>query len=306
MSIPHPLVSVVIPSYNHGHLIRRALESVFAQTYPTLEVIVVDNHSVDDTDEVLESFSSGNLSILKVNNGGSIAYSRNRGIEKARGEWIAFLDSDDWWMPNKLEECLLYFPYSDLLYHPLIFSSSVPRIRLPFFSNSWALKCPIQTHLLTHGNPIATSSVVVRRSMLDKIHGFNEQKDLIAAEDYDAWLRLAGLSDRFTFIPYSLGFYHYSPISASRKDMSLPMRAVYGAYASQMSKGNCRLMDANAAYAAARFALHANQSAVAFLELQKSFFYGRFEIKIRSIITLFALIGKYLRSLPKIFTVNEI
>ncbi len=297
MSDRHPVVSVVIPSYNHGHLIGRALESVFAQTYRSLEVIVVDNHSTDNTDAVLALHACADLKVLKVNNGGSIAYSRNRGIFAARGDWIAFLDSDDWWMPQKLQECSHHFLRADLIYHRLILSSPSPRRSIPVWSASWALKRPILTHLLKSGNPIATSSVVVRRSMVDQIEGFNEKPELIAAEDYDAWVRLARITERFFFIPHSLGFYHFSPSSASRKDMSLPMRAVYAAYSDQMSQNDRRCMDANAAYAAGRFAYQANRVGVALMELQNSFLHGRLELKIKSLILLVGLSVKHLRSL---------
>ena len=297
MSDRYPVVSVVIPSYNHGHLIGRALESVFAQTYRSLEVIVVDNHSTDNTDAVLARHACADLKVLKVNNAGSIAYSRNRGILAARGDWIAFLDSDDWWMPQKLQECSHHFLHADLIYHRLILSSPSPRRSLPVCSPTWALKRPIQTHLLKSGNPIATSSVVVRRSMVIQIEGFNDKPELIAAEDYDAWIRLAGITERFLFIPDSLGFYHFGPGSASRKDMSLPMRAVYAAYSVQMSRNDRTCMDANAAYAAGSFAYQANRLGVALMELQKSFLYGRLELKIRSLILLVGLSGKYLLSL---------
>lgn len=297
MSDSHPAVSVVIPTYNHGHLIGRALESVFAQTYSSFEVIVVDNHSTDNTDSVLASYACAFLKVLKVDNRGSIAYSRNRGIRAARGDWIAFLDSDDWWMPHKLQVCSQHFLRADLIYHRLILSSSSPPRFPPVWSATWALKRPILTHLLKSGNPIATSSVVVRRSMADQIKGFNEKPELIAAEDYDAWIRLASITERFLFIPDSLGFYHFSPNSASRKDMSLPMRAVYAAYSDQMSQNDRSCMDANAAYAAGRFAYQANRLGVALMELHKSFLHGRWELKIRSLILLFGLLGKFLLSL---------
>ena len=296
-----PVVSVVIPSYNHGHLIGRALASVFAQTYPSLEVIVVDNNSTDNTDDVLASYSCFGLTILKVDNGGSIAYSRNRGIAAASGDWIAFLDSDDWWMPEKLQQCANYFLRADLIYHRLILSNASPRRFSPVWSGTWELRHPIVMHLLTSGNPIATSSVVVCRSLFEQIGSFDERPELIAAEDYDAWIRFARITDRFTFIPDKLGFYHFSPNSASRKDMSLPMRAVYAAYSDQISGNYRSSMDANAAYAAGRYAYQANRLGVAFMELLKSFLHGRLELKIRSLILLVGLPGKYLLSLATRF-----
>ena len=98
-----PLVSVVIPTYNHAHFLGRALQSVIDQTYTNWEVIVIDNHSTDNTDGVVISFSEPRIRLIKINNDGVIAASRNLGIRDAKGDWIAFLDSDDCWYSQKLK-----------------------------------------------------------------------------------------------------------------------------------------------------------------------------------------------------------
>ncbi len=94
------LVSVVIPTYNHARFLGRALQSVMDQTYKNWEVIIIDNHSQDNTDEIVEAFKDPRITLLKIHNNGVIAASRNMGIRAAKGEWIAFLDSDDHWYPN--------------------------------------------------------------------------------------------------------------------------------------------------------------------------------------------------------------
>lgn len=302
MTERHPIVSVIIPTYNHGHLIGRALESVLSQTFQNFEIIVVDNHSTDNTDLVLASYACSRLTVLKVHNLGSIAYSRNHGISSARGDWIAFLDSDDWWMPHKLQECSRHFHNSDLIYHRLTLSGSFSRLSFPYCSGTWPLKSPILTHLLKSGNPIPTSSVVVRRTMFELIDGFNEKPEFIAAEDYDAWIRLAKITERFSYISDYLGFYHYSPHSASRKDMSLPMRAVYSSHADVIFIADYMSVDANAAYSAASFAFKNNCFTVALNELPRSLLHGRFELKLRSFFLLLFIICKYLRSLFVPFT----
>src|SRR5260370_12393005 len=102
-----PFISVVIPTYNRGYQTIAAIESVLSQTYPNFEVIVVDDGSTNGSGGVIQRFISqanGHHQILFIsqpNQGQSIA--RNRGIAKARGEYIAFLDSDDFWAPDKLE-----------------------------------------------------------------------------------------------------------------------------------------------------------------------------------------------------------
>lgn len=107
-SDPRPLISVVIPTYNRAHQLARAIQSVLAQTLRDLEVIVVDDGSTDETAEQIQCFVNqpGNTFpqiryFLQANQGSSAA--RNKGIAEARGEWIAFLDSDDIWYPEKLE-----------------------------------------------------------------------------------------------------------------------------------------------------------------------------------------------------------
>ena len=99
-----PFFSVVIPTYNCADFLKRALTSVFVQTYQNFEIIVIDNSSTDNTQKVLKNFSNQKLKVIRVNNKGIIGYSRNKGIDSARGEWIAFLDSDDVWKPEKLEK----------------------------------------------------------------------------------------------------------------------------------------------------------------------------------------------------------
>ena len=89
-SIKNPLVSVVIPTYNHARYLDRALQSVLDQTYKNWEIIVVDNHSTDNTAEIVNKFSGNRLTYLKLNNNGIIAASRNAALSKARGDWVAY------------------------------------------------------------------------------------------------------------------------------------------------------------------------------------------------------------------------
>ena len=97
----HHFFSVVIPTYNCAEYLKRALSSVFSQTYQDFEIIVIDNSSTDNTQNVIKSFDNQKLKVIRVNNKGIIGYSRNKGIEASKGTWIAFLDSDDRWLPEK-------------------------------------------------------------------------------------------------------------------------------------------------------------------------------------------------------------
>jgi len=101
-----PRISVIIPSYNRANTIGRAIQSALSQSYQDFEIIVIDDGSTDHTEEVIRSFQDSRIRYIRHNRnrGGSAA--RNTGIHAARGEYIAFLDSDDEWLPQKLE---LYF-----------------------------------------------------------------------------------------------------------------------------------------------------------------------------------------------------
>ena len=202
------MVSVVIPTYNRARDLERALKSVLAQTYPHWEVLVVDNHSTDDTEDVVTRCKDPRMKVFKTHNQGVIAASRNLGIRQACGEYVAFLDSDDSWSPRKLEESVTYLSRgADVVYHDL-FLMTKPGQR--FFwrrARSSDVKPPVFQDLIANGNALTNSSVVVRRTLLQAIDGLSEDPDLVAVEDYDAWLRIASLSDRFQRIPRVLGYY---------------------------------------------------------------------------------------------------
>jgi glycosyltransferase involved in cell wall biosynthesis len=101
-----PLVTVVIPTYNHARLLAHALQSVRTQTFTNWEAVVVNNYSADDTVAVVEACADPRIRLENFRNNGVIAASRNRGISLARGKYIAFLDSDDVWYPQKLAKCI--------------------------------------------------------------------------------------------------------------------------------------------------------------------------------------------------------
>ena len=97
------LVSIIMPSWNTGEFIAESIQSVLNQTYTNWELIIIDDCSSDDTDQIIESFNDERIKYLKNEKNCGAALTRNRGLREARGEWIAFLDSDDLWMPEKLE-----------------------------------------------------------------------------------------------------------------------------------------------------------------------------------------------------------
>lgn len=114
------LVSIIMPSYNTANFIKGAINSIIDQTYQNWELIIVDDCSTDHTDEVIKSFGDNRIVYLKNKKNSGAATSRNRALREAKGKWIAFLDSDDFWKPEKLEHQLLfmiknkiYFSYTE-------------------------------------------------------------------------------------------------------------------------------------------------------------------------------------------------
>jgi glycosyltransferase involved in cell wall biosynthesis len=223
--IDTPLVSVVIPTYNHGDYLEKAISSVLSQNYNNYEIIVIDNHSSDNSNEIISNFKDNRIQYLKIHNNGVIAKSRNSGVKVAKGEWIAFLDSDDWWTYDKLKTCMYYADKNvDLIYHDLKIVSTNSRLLGRKKNKTRQLKKPILYDLLVNGNPISNSSVIVRKKMLEKIGLIDERNELVAAEDYNTWLRISNLTDKFLYLPKRLGYYLIHDQSISKKDMSLPYR----------------------------------------------------------------------------------
>ena len=194
-----PLVSVIIPSYNAEQFIGQAIESVMAQTYPSYEMIVVDDGSTDKTKEILKEFDGQIRCVHQENRGPSAA--RNAGIEIAQGTYICFLDADDLWTPDKLEaqvEFLERHPDIALVFsdHQDFKSGNVdPRSYLDAkketFGEVLVTEKPLQEAFLKliQENFISTPTVMVRKRCLEKTGLFDE--NLWSVEDRDLWLRMA-------------------------------------------------------------------------------------------------------------------
>ncbi|HUS09850.1 MAG TPA: glycosyltransferase [Pyrinomonadaceae bacterium] len=183
-----PTVSVVIPTYNSAHFLPKALASVQAQQWPALEIIVVDDGSTDGTETVVSGLSgTGDLRFIRQENAGA-ASARNTGIASAKGEWIAFLDADDVWLPGKLRA-----QFAELQNQPDA-AFSYTDVTLRFASGDQSeLECgnvglPLLTQLVG-GNLFATPTVLVRRDCLERVGLFDAQ--LRTGEDWDLWMRLA-------------------------------------------------------------------------------------------------------------------
>ena len=207
------LVSVVIPSYNHAHFLMQTLQSVIDQTYTNWEALVIDNHSEDNTDSVVNSFKDTRIKLLKINNGGVIAASRNLGIQHAQGEWVAFLDSDDYWYPEKLEiSTQVLMKGAKLVCHAEDWIKNGTILRTVQYGPK---NKATYRHLLYGKNCISTSAVTVLRDSLLTVGGFTEAPQAIGIEDYHLWLKLAKAENTIEFIEQTLGCFRIYGMSHS-------------------------------------------------------------------------------------------
>lgn len=201
----NPIVSVVIPTYNHANFLRSALDSIIAQSFDDWEAIVVNNYSDDDTIEVVESYQDVRIHLVNFSNQGVIAAARNHGLSLTKGSYVAFLDSDDIWHPDKLLHCLekLREGYELVCHAEVWFGLKLRCRRVEYGPESRAT----YESLLFDGNCLSTSAVVLRRSLLDRVGFFDESRNIVTAEDYDLWLRVARASARIGFLKEVLGQY---------------------------------------------------------------------------------------------------
>ncbi len=189
-------VSVIIPTYNASKYISYTLKSVLTQTFNNYEVVIVDDGSTDNTVEIISEFLKvdNRLKLYEINNTGLPSKVRNYGFSKAKGKYIAFLDSDDIWLPKKLEQQLNILNNSKLF--GMVYSVAYKIGETSFFKDQYGL-IPISFRAhsrfdeLIKRNTICCSSVVIKTNIFEEMGGFDESSDLKAVEDYDLWLRIS-------------------------------------------------------------------------------------------------------------------
>lgn len=183
----NPEVSVIIPTYNRGWILKEAIDSVLAQDFTDFELIVVDDGSTDDTKKILDDYNRDLVVIRQSNKGVSAA--RNRGINAAAGRLLAFLDSDDLWLPGKLATQVAFFDANP--------SAVINQTEEIWIRNGVRVNPKVRHHKFTGMIferslalcLVSPSAVMVKRSLFDEVGLFDE--DLPACEDYDLWLRIS-------------------------------------------------------------------------------------------------------------------
>jgi len=197
--------SIIMPAYNAEKYIKESIQSVVNQDFISWELLVIDDGSFDKTKDVVTSFDFDNRIKYFYQENGGVARARNLGIEKSRGEYVAFLDSDDLWVSTKLSRVYLELvdkPTIGLLYSNYYCftddrNEKVEAVHYPYFNDSMYESLIVLDY-------IATLTVVVRRTILVELKGFDES--FFGTEDWDLWIRVAEMSEVF-FLDERLGLY---------------------------------------------------------------------------------------------------
>ncbi len=212
--------SVVIPVYNAEQFIQKSVESVLSQSYTNYELIVVDNGSIDGSISIVQDIIKKNkdreIKIVSLEKNQGISGGRNAGINASAGDFVCFLDADDFWYPHKLLEVrnmILDREDSDIIWH---WEHHIKGKQKKLVKYRELLDDNVYIDLLCNGNCLSTSAVSVKRSALNK-SGFFDEKLISGEEDYDLWLRMAKNGCKFALIKKPLGAYIIYENSVSAK-----------------------------------------------------------------------------------------
>ncbi|WP_333808149.1 glycosyltransferase family 2 protein [Flavobacterium sp.] len=188
-----PKISVVIPLYNKDFIISETLNSVLAQTFTDFEVIIVNDGSTDNSLEVVSQYTDDRIRLYNQENSG-VSKTRNVGIEYAKGELIAFLDADDYWYPNHLEELYqLYidFPNCGIYCNRYIIKTTTKHFQKPIFNGIDDNFRGIVPNYFYSNKPFRitwTSALMIEKMILKKLGGFNENVEVV--EDIELWIKI--------------------------------------------------------------------------------------------------------------------
>ncbi len=215
MKVWNPTVSVLIPTYNRAYSLERAIRSVFNQTYQNFEIIIVDDGSTDNTEELVRSYNDERIKYLKnkINKGASAA--RNIGISNASGDLLSFLDSDDEWLPSKLDsEIKIFNKNSNCI------AVSTGYIFIDERTQNAIKKTVFEERIVTQdvalrGDCLTTNDFTAKKEAIISIGGFDE--NLPARQDWDIWIRMSsiGLCIQVPLYTVKKHLFHGDQISTS-------------------------------------------------------------------------------------------
>ena len=249
------LVSVIIPTFNRAHVLAQAINSVLKQTYKTLELIVVDDGSIDDTENLIGAFDDPRLIYLKSPQNYGVSAARNRGIAAARGEWLAFLDSDDEWLPQMLERQFVALDQAEpgyvACYCDMLRLDNGHATRIPRKASEKNFGAAPWPSLLMDGEWFSQTWLVKKDTVL-AAGGFDERMQIW--EDWDLFLRIA-LQGSIHHLPEVLVHSTVSPDSLVGRHENRPasLRVLQQKHAALFARDAA--VAAHHAYTCARFEL---------------------------------------------------
>jgi teichuronic acid biosynthesis glycosyltransferase TuaG len=200
-------VSVIVTTRNRAHLVGATIDSILKQTFQDFELIVVDDCSEDDTEKAVRAFNDSRIRYFKNDSGRLVAVNRNYGMSRARGEFIAFCDDDDLWLPEKLEIQLAEFEKDGNLgmvcSNGVVFNDEGDLGIM--FVKSWDNYLTYDSILKKR--PVRTPSVVLKKIIIDNIGGMNTNPVFYVSEDYEFWLRIARKKYKILYLDLPLWKY---------------------------------------------------------------------------------------------------
>jgi len=219
--------SIIIPTYNQGNFLEKCIKSCLNQTYKNFEIVIIDNNSTDTTQDILKKYEN-KIIFQKIDNDGIISKSRNAALKIAKGNWLALLDSDDYFSSTKLEEA----------------NNAIKQNSFDVFSNSewiideddtkskiWAYGNKSKNYykdLIKFGNSLSTSSSIIKKDFLLKNSiTFSENREIRNIADYDFFLNIAKKSGKFFFYQKPLGYHLMHQESTSFKARNTHLDALY-------------------------------------------------------------------------------
>lgn len=217
------MISIIMPTYNRAKTISQAIESVLVQTFTDWELVLIDDGSTDNTQEVIGKYlSDPRVRYYNQKNAGPIA-ARNNGVKLAHGEWLAFLDSDDAWLPEKLaKQFAMALDYNRpvLIYGNYFYINQDGEKIGEFFGHKTTPHAGKVTNYLLTDNFLLTSSVLMPKKSFEQVGGFDQNLNLTIGEDYELWLRLS-LELEFYYISEPIALYRMHEVQLTKQKLKV-------------------------------------------------------------------------------------
>ncbi len=278
------MLSVIVTTYNRKEQLTATINSILSQTIGDFELIVVDNFSNYDFFELIDSFKDKRIRPFQNKNNGIISINRNFAISQAKGEILAFCDDDDMWFSNKLEKCMKYIPEYDVVYHCFKTTTGEKMRRKPL-GNKPCVD-------LISNNEIIYSSVVIKKSILDRVGFFDEKSEMVAIEDWDYWIRVSLITNKFKCINENLGSYYIGTGNVSNTvDGVKKLTVIFDKYSNVLDYADKLRAEALFEYNVARF-LHKKHMFNEAIAKYKQALYGKLSLSIKIRIIVFLFLSK--------------